>query len=149
GQCGSCYAFATAAALESYHKMKSRKLINLSPQNIVDCTTGYGNYGCDGGFMPLTFKYAMKYGIAKESNYPYVGVLQRCQWKQQIAVARDKGYMEVESGNELALQRAVAKYGPVFTLDQVVIILIMLYWLSVMGHIGLMEIIGLLKTGLR
>ncbi|KAL3985039.1 Papain cysteine protease family protein [Acanthocheilonema viteae] len=113
GQCGSCYAFATAAALESYHKMKSRKLINLSPQNIVDCTTGYGNYGCDGGFMPLTFKYAMKYGIAKESNYPYVGVLQRCQWKQQIAVARDKGYMEVESGNELALQRAVAKYGPV------------------------------------
>ncbi|VBB35543.1 unnamed protein product, partial [Acanthocheilonema viteae] len=61
----------------------------------------------------MSFHYASKHGIARESNYPYAGIVQRCRWNQQIALARNNGYMEVQSGNELALQRAVAEYGPV------------------------------------
>ncbi|VIO97661.1 Cathepsin L-like precursor, putative [Brugia malayi] len=110
GQCGSCYAFATAAALEAYHKQRTGRLLDLSPQNIVDCTQ---NYGCGGGFMVPVFQYASRYGIAMESRYPYVGVQQRCRWQQNIAVARDNGFNEIPPGDELALKHAVAKHGPV------------------------------------
>ncbi|VDM17625.1 unnamed protein product, partial [Wuchereria bancrofti] len=110
GQCGSCYAFATAAALEAYHKQKTGRLLDLSPQNIVDCAQ---NYGCNGGFMVPVFQYAARSGIAMESRYPYVGVKQRCRWRQSIAVARDNGFREIQPGDELGLKHAVAKRGPV------------------------------------
>ncbi|OZC05640.1 hypothetical protein X798_07386, partial [Onchocerca flexuosa] len=49
GECGSCYAFTAAAALEGYYKKTKGKLIDLSPQNIIDCSRKYGNKGCKGG----------------------------------------------------------------------------------------------------
>ncbi|VDN93690.1 unnamed protein product [Brugia pahangi] len=110
GQCGSCYAFATAAALEAYHKQRTGRLLDLSPQNIVDCTE---NYGCDGGYMVPVFEYAAKNGIAMESKYPYVGVQEKCKWQEDIAVVTDNGFNEIEPGDELALKHAVAKRGPV------------------------------------
>uniref|UniRef100_A0AAF5RVT9 Cathepsin L-like n=1 Tax=Wuchereria bancrofti TaxID=6293 RepID=A0AAF5RVT9_WUCBA len=113
GECGSCYAFATVAALEAYHKQKTGRLLDLSPQNIVDCTWKLGNKGCDGGYMPRTFHYASKKGIAMESKYPYVGTKQRCKWKKNIAVVRDNGFNEIQPGDELGLKHAVAKHGPV------------------------------------
>jgi C1A family cysteine protease len=38
--CGSCYAFASIGALESHYFIKTGKLLNLSEQEIVDCSTG-------------------------------------------------------------------------------------------------------------
>nr|AAT07057.1 cathepsin L-like cysteine proteinase [Brugia malayi] len=113
GECGSCYAFATAAALEAYHKQMTGRLLDLSPQNIVDCTWDLGNKGCNGGYMPTAFQYASRYGIAMESRYPYVGTEQRCRWQQNIAVVTDNGFNEIQPGDELALKHAVAKRGPV------------------------------------
>ncbi|VDN88021.1 unnamed protein product, partial [Brugia pahangi] len=87
GECGSCYAFATAGALEAYHKQMTGRLLDLSPQNIVDCTRNLGNNGCSGGYMPTAFQYAARNAIAAESKYPYVETEQRCKWQQSIAVA--------------------------------------------------------------
>lgn len=44
GQCGACWAFAAAAALEHYNCMKTsrRHLVTLSEQNLVDCTRTWG-----------------------------------------------------------------------------------------------------------
>lgn len=49
GYCGSCYAFSSAAAMESRWYLKSGELLKLSEQQIVDCSWIYGNGRCNGG----------------------------------------------------------------------------------------------------
>uniref|UniRef100_A0A0R3RH96 Pept_C1 domain-containing protein n=1 Tax=Elaeophora elaphi TaxID=1147741 RepID=A0A0R3RH96_9BILA len=114
GQCGSCYAFGALAALEAYHKKKTGKLADLSPQNIIDCTWNIGNRGCSGGFLTPVFSYAKSHGILGERMYPYVSVARyQCRWRRKDVVATDNGFYEIERGDESALKHAVAKHGPV------------------------------------
>ena len=38
GQCGSCYAYATLCPMESLYAIKTGILLDLSEQQIVDCS---------------------------------------------------------------------------------------------------------------
>ncbi|VDP20428.1 unnamed protein product, partial [Onchocerca flexuosa] len=113
GQCGSCYAFSAAAALEGYYKKTKGKLIDFSPQNIMDCSRNYGNKGCNGGSVHASFDYARDYGVVKDLKYPYVHTEQPCKRGKNKGIATVKGYVLVPQGDELALKHAVAKEGPV------------------------------------
>merc|ERR1712013_162012 len=76
GQCGSCWAFATTAMIESYAgiAMNGSTPI-LSSQQITSCTPNPlrcgGTGGCMGSIEPLAFTYASMFGIVTEEEYPY------------------------------------------------------------------------------
>jgi len=78
GNCGSCWAFSAVATLESFSLMKG-KAVNLSEQQLVDCSKKYGNEGCNGGFNYQGLAYVKDHGIATGADYPYVAKTQGCK----------------------------------------------------------------------
>jgi len=69
GQCGSCWAFATVAIVESAYAIKTGKLLELSEQQLVDCNKE--NYGCNGGWIYKAMLYVKDNGLSTNSTYPY------------------------------------------------------------------------------
>ncbi|KAL3882300.1 hypothetical protein ACJMK2_028661 [Sinanodonta woodiana] len=112
-QCGSCWAFSATGSLEGQNFHKTGKLVSLSEQQLVDCSSAFGNKGCCGGWMVQAFKYIKKYGIETEKEYPYIAKSQECKYKRTKVVAKNTGCVEIAKGNESALQEAVATIGPI------------------------------------
>jgi cathepsin L len=74
GQCGGCYAFSAAAAMEGAYQIKTGILNDFSEQQIIDCSGSYGNLGCNGGSMVTSFDFLKDYMIDTWAQYPYVGM---------------------------------------------------------------------------
>ncbi|XP_052817751.1 procathepsin L-like [Mya arenaria] len=117
GQCGSCWAFTATGALEGQHKKKTGILVDLSEQDLMDCTKKGGNYGCEGGFMDRAFEDVKeKGGIDTEQSYPYNQTnpgTQKCRYTVANRGATCTGYVDLPKGNETALQQALAEIGPI------------------------------------
>ena len=83
GNCGSCWAFSIAAAVEAYSCQAGGSAGYLSTQQLIDCSSGdyWGNAGCDGGVESLGYQYLMSSytKLEKEDAYPYEEFQQRCR----------------------------------------------------------------------
>jgi len=110
GQCGSCWSFSTTGSTESAIALAiSGTPVGLSEQNLMDCSTSYGNQGCNGGLMDDAFQYIIAtQGIDTESSYPYQAVEGNCNYNPSNSGGYVTGYTDVTSGSESALQIAAA-----------------------------------------
>lgn len=114
GHCGSCWAFSATGALEGQHFRRTRRLISLSEQNLVDCSRRYGNHGCHGGVQAYAFQYIKdNRGVDTEQSYPYEAADRQCRFKRHSVGATDSGYRNIRRGDERHLMNAVGSVGPV------------------------------------
>lgn len=138
GFCGSCWAFASTAVLESNIALQTGKLFTLSPQELVSCVEDPehcgGSGGCDGAIYELAFDYAKNHGMVTEDDFPYkskTGGSVKCSLKNETdgglslrgasgesgylegAVATIDGYINFPTNNYTALMNAVATLGPI------------------------------------
>ncbi len=106
--CGGCWAFSSTGAVESAWAIKNNVLYNLSQQELIDCSSDYGNHGCEGGSMDLGFQYIIDNGLCTNLTYPYVASDQECQ-KGCSSVVNISEYGDLRPNDELNLQKGVAQ----------------------------------------
>ena len=114
GQCGSCWSFSATGSLEGQHFLKKGELVSLSEQNLIDCSTIFGNHGCQGGLMDTAFKYVDENkGIDTEKSYPYQGHNELCRFRAKNIGATCDGYVDIPRRDERALTQAIQTIGPI------------------------------------
>ena len=110
GKCGSCWSFSATGALEGAWMLHTGTQISLSEQQLIDCSTAFGDNGCNGGMMDNAFGYAIEYGMCTEENDPYQAKQGTCG-KCVVSTHFETCY-DVEPNNEVALLAALHN-GPV------------------------------------
>eukprot|EP00122_Pirum_gemmata_P019558 Pgem_evm1s18304 len=114
GQCGSCWTFSTTGGLEGQWFLKKNKLISLSEQQILDCSTNNGNDGCNGGLMDGANTYIQNEGgLTLESDYKYTAKQGTCRDSSVTKYATNSGHHDITQGSESDLTDAVATIGPI------------------------------------
>lgn len=114
GMCGSCWAFSSVGALEGQMSKHTGVLVQLSPQNLVDCSVTDGNHGCKGGYISKSFSYIIRnQGIDSEQFYPYEHQNGICRYSVKGKAGYCSDFHMLPQGDEKVLQAVVSNVGPV------------------------------------
>lgn len=79
--CGSCWAFSATGSMEAAYRIFKNKELEFSEQELVDCSSSYGNHGCNGGIMSMAFDYVEDKELSQESEYRYTARKGHCRAK--------------------------------------------------------------------
>lgn len=109
GQCGSCWSFSATGAIEGANAIYNNDLISLSEQQLVDCSSEYGNHACNGGLMDNAFEYVEDYGLCTEEDYPYQASKGTCMSSDCKSAVTLRSCFDVPQNNELMLKEAVSQ----------------------------------------
>ncbi|XP_054257152.1 procathepsin L-like [Macrosteles quadrilineatus] len=118
GECSSSWIFSAVGNVEGQNYMKTKKLVSLSEQNVLDCSNERSKYyfkGCEGGNIWDAFYYINdNEGIDTEASYPYEAKEGECRYNatNKGATISHYGFFYSET-QELGIQYSVATYGPV------------------------------------
>ena len=105
GACGSCYSFATVAAVEAVVKIKLGVSPGvLSTQQVIDCSA---QSGCLGGGLAPSINYMKGAGVCAESAYPYTAAVHACAASLCSKVATVSGIGYVTSSSRVAMEAAL------------------------------------------
>lgn len=113
--CYSLFLYFQVGVLEGHHFRKTKKLVTLSEQNMVDCIR---NDTCFGGWSPTVFDYLQNedHGINKEEDYPYKAISSNCRYDKSNRVKVDfEGYRYIKD-TEDAIKEALIKHGPILVM---------------------------------
>jgi len=121
GHCGSCWAFASTAVVESHVAKNTGLLFDLSVQQMAMCAPNPdacgGTGGCAGSTAELAFEYVTgSAGLYQEYQYGYASYFGRdiaCTLPPGKPVATINGYVQLPENNYTALMNAIATVGPV------------------------------------
>jgi cathepsin B len=70
GNCGGCWAFAVAETVGDRVGIAAGKSNGpYSPQDLISCDSN--NYGCNGGYIDLSWDYVLQNGLALDSCIPF------------------------------------------------------------------------------
>lgn len=106
GDCGSCWAFSAVAAIEGAYWLATKKLVSLSEQNVMDCSS---KAACSGGSMAAAFAWVEKNGgVCNESSYPYKARDEACHEAGCEKIAPLNSAHGVAANDEAALLAALA-----------------------------------------
>lgn len=113
GGCGSCWAFAGIAAMESQIKIYGGLELDLSEQQILSCATP--GFGCGGHWSDTVWKHARDYGVVAESCMPYEADDDiPCTEDSCDKIAAAKTWFNIPNGID-EIKTALYEFGPVKT----------------------------------
>ena len=108
GQCGSCWAFGTTAAVEAAIAVFDKKIVDLSEQFVLDCS---GEGTCGGGYW--AYSAFINAGGVMEKDYPYTAYDGSCKSKSVQHPYKIEAYQGVQDNDIDAIKGAIRDYGAV------------------------------------
>ncbi len=117
--CGSCWVFSAAQGVESYYALKYGHLVELSEQQILDCTPNPrhcgGTGGCGGGTEVLAYENIIQNTLTTEWKYPYAsyyGENKYCNKSLITNGVKITDYVQLPTNNYLAMTYYLSQ-GPI------------------------------------
>ena len=115
GSCGSCWAFATIAPVESAILRTMGIPADLSEQWLVSCYVDEDHHGCDGGWW--AFDPLIDPGACLESDFPYVAWDAPCggpyNYPYHLQYWSYVGTGQSDTPSVEEIKQAIVTYGPV------------------------------------